>query len=144
MGVGGGQTTLGLVNFDLSAHQRPGDPGGVLGFGHVGMKITTPTETVDVRLDVDCVQLGQFDPNGRRGVIGGAIKRVTPEPNTLGFEAGDRLLFGIDDDGEPSIGPVDDFYFQTDPFFPFITCRGLIYNGELNNVEQGNITIKLG
>lgn len=141
-GTGGGKTTLGLVSFDMSAHVRPGDD--VLGFGHIGMKVETATDTIEIYVDIDCVNVGQFDPNGRRGVITGVIRRIDPAPNTLLFSVGDRLAFGIDDDGEPSLGSVDDFFFQRDFFFPTFTCRQLIYNGELNNVEQGNITIKLG
>jgi hypothetical protein len=137
-GVGGGKADFGMVTFDLSAHQRPG--GDALGFGHVGMKIEMLTGTVNVSIDVDCVNV--YDQLGsKRAVIAGAIDRV--DPPTVGFSVGDRMLIGIDDEGEPPLG-ADDFFVAADTFFPFLDCRSLIYLLDLENVDSGNITIKLG
>jgi hypothetical protein len=142
-GVGGGQANGGLQNFDLSAHTGPnGD------FGHVGVKLTSPTGELLVSywVDVTCVHIhgplltDQFN----RGVIKGVVKKVTPVPNVLGVDKGEVLTFGIKDGGQPSgPTPVDDFDAPNIDVLPGVSCKLIFYVGNFNNVTQGNVTVKL-
>jgi hypothetical protein len=133
-GVGGGRTDVGTISFDLSAHQGP-----TRDFGHVGTIMTLPTGDIHVLVDVDCINV--HGP-GKRAVISGLVAKVSPTPNPLNIEGGDRRLIGIKDGGEPSaMLPVDDFITVGD-LFPGVSCRNILYNGNLNNVTQGNVVIQ--
>jgi len=107
-GVGGGKTFDGLQKFDLSAHEGPsGD------FGHVSVTYYNPVGglIVSYSVDVTCVKIHTLESTAyNRGVIRGVIKSITPVPNALGLVAGNTVDFGIKDGGNPSSGPVDDFY----------------------------------
>ena len=134
--VGGGKTALGTESFDLSAHIGPqGD------FGHWGTKVYSPLGALIVRykVDVDCVNV--HGP-GKRAVVKGAVKSVEPTPNTLGVEVGDRMILGVDDEGDPSDAtPLDDWFNPHSDTFPG-NCKSIVYIANVNNVTQGNINIK--
>ena len=130
--VGGGQANASNENFSLSAHIGPqGD------FGQVHTKQTAAG--VSYMVDVFCVNIH----NGNRGVIRGTIKKISPVPNPFGLEEGDIAIFGVKDGGEPSGVPVDDFFSQNGDAFPGLSCKDLIYVGNFNNVNQGNINVKM-
>ncbi len=134
-GVGGGQSNLGTHNFDLSAHTGPqGD------FGHWGVKVYDLTGELIVRytVDVNCVHI--HGP-GNRGVIKGVVQKVEPPINALGVTEGQAQILGIDDEGGPSDPPADDFAPHSD-VFPG-NCKNIVYIANVNNVNQGQIRIKL-
>ena len=136
--VGGGWSNLGTQHFDLSAHVGPnGD------FGHYGTEVYDPFGALIVRykVDVDCVNV--HGP-GKRAVIKGAVKSVSPVPNTLGITPGHRVILGVDDEtnqGDPV--PMDDWFAPHADTFPG-NCKSIVYIANVNNVNQGNINIKLG
>jgi hypothetical protein len=136
--VGGGKADIGTQSFDLSAHTGPnGD------FGHYGVKVYNPLGALIVRykVDVDCVNV--HGP-GLRAVIKGAVKTVEPVPNTLGITPGHRVILGVDDESNPG-DPVDlDDWFapHADTFAG--SCKNIVYIANVNNVNQGNINIKIG
>jgi hypothetical protein len=143
--VGGGKTDGAFpllievfpTSFNLSAQERlEGDD-----FGHVGMVIQTSTENIHVRVDVDCVNV--HGP-GRRAVLTGIVTKVSPEPNSLEIEVGKRRDTYVDDEGQPSSGPVDGFLNLAGTEGSKSSCEanGLFNVTELDNVTQGNITIK--
>ena|SRR5438105_9196509 len=142
-GVGGGKVEGGLQKFNLSAHEGPsGD------FGHVGVTYTDGLgqTIVSYSVDVICVHIHSLAPVGPydRGVIKGVIKNISPVPNLLMLDVGDVVDFGIKDGGNPSsITPVDDFYAPSSPGIPpEASCKLFTYDGDLNNVTQGNVNIK--
>ncbi len=128
--VGGGKT-IGEVTFDFSAHDRPHQDAS--DFGHVNMM----TGETHVRVRVDCVVV--HGP-GKRATISGVVTHVVGPPlPTIFAPAGQRQHVFVEDGGEPSSGPVDDFF--TSPGTE--QCGNLVVNtGALNNVTQGNIVIK--
>jgi hypothetical protein len=139
-GVGGGRTDGGFVKFDLSAHTGPhGD------FGQVKVTQTGPTGQLEVSywLDVECVHI--HGPAGvDRGVIRGFVRRVSPSPNMFGVELGDSLIVLIKDGGNPSGQlPVDDFVAPHIDILAPVSCKNLFWVGDVNNVTQGNVAIKL-
>ena len=136
--VGGGWSNLGTQHFDLSAHVGPnGD------FGHYGTEVYDPFGALIVRykVDIDCVNV--HGP-GKRAVIKGAVKSVSPVPNTLGITPGHRVILGVDDETNPG-DPVtmDDWFAPHADTFPG-NCKSIVYIANVNNVNQGNINIKLG
>ena len=141
-GVGAGQATLGTENFDLSAHTGPQRD-----FGHFGVKVTTPSgePVVSYHLDVNCVHIHGpvFGQQGNRGVIRGVVDKVEPTPNVLNVTVGETIILGIKDGGEPSAGFVDDLFTPHADARPAINCKLLFYIGNVNNVDQGNILIKV-
>jgi hypothetical protein len=136
--VGGGWSNLGTQHFDLSAHVGPnGD------FGHYGTTVLDPFGAliVQYKVDIDCVNV--HGP-GERAVIKGAVKSVSPVPNLLGITPGHRVILGVDDESNPG-DPVllDDWFAPHADTFPG-NCKNIIYIANVNNVNQGNINIKLG
>jgi len=136
--VGGGWSNLGTQHFDLSAHVGPnGD------FGHYGTEVYDPFGALIVRykVDVDCVNV--HGP-GERAVIKGAVKSVSPVPNTLGITPGHRVILGVDDETNPGDPvPMDDWFApHADTFLG--NCKNIVYIANVNNVNQGNININLG
>ncbi len=136
--VGGGWSNLGTQHFDLSAHTGPnGD------FGHYGTEVYDPFGALIVRykVDVDCVNV--HGP-GERAVIKGSVKSVSPVPNTLGITPGHRVILGVDDESNPG-DPVqlDDWFAPHADTFPGF-CKNIVYIANVNNVNQGQINIKLG
>jgi hypothetical protein len=138
-GVGAGQRTGlggGVTRFDLSAHKGAnGHPD----FGHVAA--TNDVPSLDIYVDVDCVNA--FGLVGLEGGawISGVVRRVTPVPNVLGVDVGDRQTFFAEDNGEPSSGTVDGFYFE---LAETLSCDALTPGMLPPNVTQGNINIDLG
>jgi hypothetical protein len=135
--VGGGWSNLGTQHFDLSAHVGPnGD------FGHYGVRQEDPFGELIVRykVDIDCVNV--HGP-GERAVIKGAVKTVEPQPNILGITPGHRVILGVDDEGNPG-DPVqlDDWFAPHEDTFPG-SCKNIVYLANVNNVNQGQINIKL-
>ena len=134
-GVGGGRTDAGTFKFDLSAHTT-----GVRDFGHVGVTQTVGSNQVSYYLDVDCVKV-ETGFSGGSAIISGTVKRVSPVSNTFGVAVGDRFLVFAHDGGNPSAAPVDGFFASETPSnFNCKTAFDDITN--LNNVTQGNITVK--
>jgi hypothetical protein len=138
-GVGAGQRTGlggGVTRFDLSAHKGAnGNPD----FGHVAA--TNDLPSLDIYVDIDCVNA--FGLVGLEGGawISGVVRRVSPVPNPLGVDVGDRQTFFAGDNGEPSSRPVDAFYFDIgEP----LSCDALTPGTLPPNVTQGNINIHLG
>ena len=135
--VGGGWSNLGTQHFDLSAHVGPnGD------FGHYGTKVYDPFGAliVQYKVDIDCVNV--HGP-GKRAVIKGAVKSVSPVPNTLGITPGHRVILGVDDEGNQADPvPLDDWFAPHADTFPG-NCKSIVYIANVNNVNQGNINIKL-
>jgi hypothetical protein len=136
--VGGGWSNLGTQHFDLSAHVGPnGD------FGHYGTRVYDPFGAliVEYKVDVDCVNV--HGP-GERAVIKGAVKSVSPVPNTLGITPGHRVILGVDDESNPGDPvPMDDWFAPHADTFPG-NCKSIVYIANVNNVNQGNINIKTG
>jgi hypothetical protein len=132
MGIGGGVT-----RFDLSAHKGAnGHPD----FGHVAA--TNDLPSLDIYVDVDCVNA--FGLVGLEGGawISGVVRRVAPVPNVLDVDVGDRQTFFAGDNGEPSSRPVDAFYFD---FGETLSCDAIPPPVTLPpNVTRGNINIDLG
>jgi hypothetical protein len=143
-GVGGGKAFnfADTVSFSFSAHEGPnGD------FGQVSVTYSTflGNPVVSYSIKVTCVNIDRFDFLGpfNRGVIRGVITKITPNPNLLGLTTGDTVDFGIKDGGNPSSGPVDDFYAPSTEGPPTaLGCKSSTYTGNLNNVTQGNVNIK--
>jgi hypothetical protein len=138
-GVGAGQRAGlggGTTRFDLSAHKGAnGHPD----FGHVAA--TNDIGNLDIYVDVDCVNA--FGLVGLEGGawISGVVRRVSPVPNVLGVDVGDRQTFFAEDNGEPSSGTVDGFYFV---IREILTCDAIPPGMLPPNVTQGNITVNLG
>jgi hypothetical protein len=137
-GVGGGKSSFGTQNdFDLSAHTGPrGD------FGHYGVKVYNPItgqQIVSYRVDVRCVHMHVPD----RGVIKGVVEKVEPVPNALDVTLGETLTLLIEDGGEPSSGPLDDFIALNTDLLPLLSCKNIFWEGDLNNVTQGNVRVKM-
>jgi hypothetical protein len=144
-GVGGGKAFNGLQKFSFSAHEGPnGD------FGQVGVSYYDPLGNliVSYSVDVTCVNIHSLAPDlpFDRGVIRGVIKKITPVPNLLMLDVGDTVDFGIKDGGNQSSStPVDDFFAPSSQGVPpTASCKAFVYDGNLNNVTQGNVNIKLG
>lgn len=136
--VGGGWSNLGTQHFDLSAHTGPnGD------FGRYGVRLEDPFGNLIVRykVEIDCVNV--HGP-GKRAVIKGAVKSVEPTPNMLGITPGHRVILGVDDEGNPGDPvPQDDWFAPHADTFPG-NCKNIVYIANVNNVNEGNINIKLG
>jgi hypothetical protein len=135
-GVGGGKANFGLYSFSFSAHSGPnGD------FGQVHFEQVEPYPfPVDVVADVDCVNVFGL-PGAGNAWIGSVITKISPVPNTLGLDEGDRLLWLAVDGGEPSAAvPVD--YF--DGFITNLSCKLFGPSGAPPNVDHGNVVIKAG
>jgi hypothetical protein len=136
--VGGGWSNGSTQHFDLSAHVGPnGD------FGHYGTKVYDPFGAliVQYKVDIDCVNV--HGP-GKRAVIKGAVKSVSPQPNVVGITPGHRVILGVDDEGNPGDPvPLDDWFAPHADTFPG-NCKNIVYIANVNNVNQGNINIKLG
>jgi hypothetical protein len=144
-GVGGGKANFGLQKFNLSAHEGPdGD------FGHVGVSYYDPMGNLIVSYSVNliCVNIHTLPGSSTydRGVLKGVITKITPVPNLLTLEVGDVVDFGIKDGGNSSSTlPVDDFYAPGSPGVPpDASCKLFTYlpTQDLNNVTQGNVSIK--
>jgi hypothetical protein len=140
-GVGGGKVDGGFQSFNLSAHEGPnGD------FGHVSVTFTNlllGQTIVSYSVNVTCVHIHTLTSNTfDRGVITGTVKSVTPVPNLVGLRVGDSVDFGIKDGGNPSSGPVDDFYAPNAGASTTLSCKSFFYTGALANVTQGNVNIK--
>jgi hypothetical protein len=55
----------------------------------------------------------------------------------------DTVDFGIKDGGNPSSGPVNDFFAPSSQAVPLTApCTTVFYTGDLDNVTQGNVNIK--
>jgi hypothetical protein len=135
-GVGGGKGNLGTYSFSFSAHSGPnGD------FGQVHFEQVPPYPfPADIVADVDCVKVFGT-PSGGNAWIGSVIRKISPIPNTLGLNPGDRILWLAIDGGEPSAAtPVD--YF--DGFINNANCKLLGPGAAPPNVEQGNIVVNDG
>jgi hypothetical protein len=136
--VGGGWSNFGTQHFDLSAHVGPnGD------FGHYGVKLEDVLGQVilQYKVDIDCVNV--HGP-GKRAVIKGAVKSVSPQPNFLGITPGHRVILGVDDESNPGdLVQMDDWFAPHADTFPG-NCKNIVYVANVNNVNQGNINIKLG
>lgn len=143
-GVGGGKAFnfTGTLSFSFSAHEGPnGD------FGQASVTYYTflGNPVVSYSINVTCVNVHTFDFLGpyNRAVIRGVITKITPNPNLLGLTTGDTVDLGIKDGGNPSSGPVDDFYAPGTQGVPVGgSCKLATYFGNLNNVTQGNVNIK--
>jgi hypothetical protein len=136
--VGGGWSNLGTQHFDLSAHVGPnGD------FGHCGVKLENAFGEVilQYKVDIDCVNI--HGP-GKRAVIKGAVKSASPQPNFLGITPGHRVILGVDDESNPGDPLMLDDWFapHADTFLG--NCKGIVYIANVNNVNKGNINIKMG
>ncbi|HMI98821.1 MAG TPA: hypothetical protein VK488_03210 [Gaiellaceae bacterium] len=139
-GVGAGQRSGpvgGETRFDLSAHKGAnGHPD----FGHVAA--TNDIGNFDVYVDVDCVNAFGFVGIKGGAWISGVVRRVSPVPNVLLVDVGDRLTFLVGDGGEPSSQPVDAFYFEVGET---LSCDAIPPPVTLPpNVTRGNINIDLG
>jgi hypothetical protein len=139
-GVGGGKSDFGMESFDLSAHTGPrGD------FGRYSVKVDDPftgQERVRYSVDIFCVHI-HGDGVEKRGFIKGMVDKVEPTLNFLGVTPGQIVMLGIKDGGSPSAGPpVDDFVTPHTDLFPG-DCKLFTYIGDLNNVIQGNVRVKM-
>ena len=137
-GTGAGRTNLGMVHFEVSAHERlTGDS------GQIGVRVSTPTQEVSYSIDVTCANMQAPAPvsGAQEGLIQGVVDRVTPVPNVLGVTAGQRRLTFIADRGEPSSPTPVDFFGDFVDFIPPDSCK-IFTSFSFSNVEQGNIEIK--
>jgi hypothetical protein len=106
-GVGGGRISLGVVQFAKFAFSgHTGSEGDFGSFRIAAEDPTDPTNSLDIHVDVDCVNVFPV-PLGGGGWMGGPVKKVTPQPNLSGIEPGDQLVIGFNDFGEPS-DPIPD------------------------------------
>jgi hypothetical protein len=125
-----------FVHFDVSAHTGPqGD------FGQIGYTINESAAPLNVSVNVDCVNV--FPIPGLQGGawVGGAVTKVSPQPNVYGIAPGDQLAFYAVDGGNPSAAPVDEFV----AFFGLPgACKTLPFFGYYPDVTQGNVNIKTG
>jgi hypothetical protein len=131
--VGAGKTDVGTLHFSMSAHEGPnGD------FGQVGVTELSGVSSVSYKVDLDCVAVNAtFDT----AHVSGIVKKVSPVPNFLSVDVGDRLNFLAEDNGEPSPPtPVD--AFLRSPFGNFAACDILSLVFATPNVTQGNVNIK--
>jgi hypothetical protein len=140
-GVGGGSQDFGtgtkIVKFSFSGHTGPqGD------FGSYRWTIEDPNFPLDVRGDVDCVNVGPF-LTGAGGWIGGPVTRVTPYPNVYGVDPGEENVLGINDLGNPSGTIPDEFQAYTENQGAFSQICKLLGAFSQSPISQGNITIKL-
>lgn len=139
-GVGGGwvgfppATSERYVQFNFSAHTGPnGD------FGHVGFFIDDPLFPLDVKVDVDCVNVYPAPPFRGGAWIAGVATSVSPEPNAYSIATGDTLFFSALDGGEPSGSmPVDSF----EGWFDLGDCKVLAPYTPPPDVTHGNIVIE--
>jgi hypothetical protein len=135
-GTGAGRTSVGMVHFEVSAHERlTGDS------GQIGVRVSTPTQEVSYSIDVTCANMQAPFAGQQQGLIQGIVDRVTPVPNVLGVTVGQRRLTFIADRGEPSSPTPVDFFGDFVDFIPPDTCKFFTSTSGLN-VEQGNIEIK--
>jgi hypothetical protein len=135
-GVGGGSSnfagTVAFAKFAFSGHTGPnGD------FGSFRYIIEDPTNPLDVHVDVDCVNVFPLSPDNGGGWIGGAVTKVTPQPNVFLINEGDRLLLGFNDFGEPSDLIADELNL----YFEFASCK-MLGPSTHNPIDQGNIVVK--
>jgi hypothetical protein len=104
-GVGGGSISLEgrvkIIKFAFSGHTGPSG-----GFGRVRVSYEDPLDPLDVHVDVDCVKVVPF-LIGAGGWMGGAVTKVTGQPNGSPIAPGDQFLLGFNDFGEPS-DPIPD------------------------------------
>ena len=136
-GVGGGSINFGgsvkVAKFAFSGHTGPnGD------FGSFRFTVEDPSVPLDAHVNVDCVNVFP-NPPGAGGWIGGAVTKVTPQPNTYGINPGDQLVFGINDFSEPPDPIADELnaYYGS----PQI-CKSLPGFPQIP-IDQGNIVIKI-
>ena len=94
---------------------------------------------VRYRIDVTCVHIHGTN----RGVVRGVVDKVEPTPNALGVTLGETIILGIKDGGQPSAGPVDDFFAPHTDLLPGVSCKNLIYVGNIDNVNEGNVLVKI-
>jgi hypothetical protein len=135
-GTGAGRTSVGMVHFEVSAHERlTGDS------GQIGVRVSTPTQEVSYSIDVTCANMQAPFAGQQQGLIQGIVDRVTPVPNVLGVTVGQRRLTFIADRGEPSSPTPVDFFGDFVDFIPPDTCKFFTSTSGLN-VEQGNIEVK--
>jgi hypothetical protein len=134
-GVGAGETSAGLTEFELSAHAENDPTTPENGFGQVKIKRATGTFTIDVRCTRVAILFGPPAADITGVVIRSSDPAVTPGAPWLVLAA---------DGGEPgSAGPVDSF------------AESGLFNGDVNNfcmagqvgvgtpnVTQGNIVVK--
>jgi hypothetical protein len=139
-GVGAGKTTLGFVEFELSAHVEDDPTTPENGFGQVKVEYPVGTLWIDVR----CTRV-TLDGMGRpTATISGVVIRSSVPGIEPGGPGPPRLIFARDG-GEPSDAPVDRFAeafsFNPDPNTACLTTPVNI--DSTSNVEQGNIVVKL-
>jgi hypothetical protein len=141
-GVGGGWvgfpplTSERYVQFNFSAHI-----GATRNFGHVGFVIEDPLFPLDVKVDVDCVNVYPVPPFRGGAWIAGVATSVSPEPNLYFIATGDRLFFSALDGGEPSGStPVD----SLEGWFDLGDCKLLGPYTPPPDVTHGNIVIETG
>jgi hypothetical protein len=138
-GVGGGWigfppfTSSKYAQFSFSAHEGPnGD------FGQSHLTINEELAPLDVSVDVDCVNV--FPLLGLRGGawFSGPVTKVNDPNDAYAISPGDRLLFIVNDGGEPSVAPVDGYNVTFDIGDP---CKDLPPTVEPPDVTHGNIVI---
>jgi hypothetical protein len=140
--TGGGWVSVPLltskhyIHFDISAHSGPqGD------HGQFGFTINDPTAPLDVKVNVDCLNVFPFLGMGVAWG-GGAITKVSPQPNYASLMPGDQLVFYAVDGGQPSgTAPVDEFIPD---FGAPQLCKTLTFTGYNPEVTQGNVNISAG
>jgi hypothetical protein len=139
-GVGGGHLYDNhFATFDVSAHSSP-----TRDFGHVGVKAEGGS-LIDIYIDVDCVIAIHIVGPDSAVFVAGVVRRVSPVPNFIGAEPGDRQTVLLNDGGDPSEPmAVDALYFFQFPPGPVPNCKPLITPFLPPNVSEGNINIRNG
>jgi hypothetical protein len=137
-GVGGGHVFDNQFGtFDLSAHSSL-----TRDFGHVAIHAYRPD--VEIYVDIDCVNAIAVAGFGSAAFVAGVVKRVSPVPNFLFAEPGDRQSFLINDGGEPSGSSMVDAFYPVTPHGPPPSCKVIEPYLIVPNVSEGNVNIRLG
>jgi hypothetical protein len=145
--AGGGSVNFagGKKAFKFSFSAQTGRQGD---FGSYRFTIEPPFAPLDAHVDVDCVNLfpnplGDPFPNSPSagGWIGGAIKKVTPQPNLFGLKPGDQVLAGMNDYGNPSDLIRDEFTSFVGGFPQ--QCKAM-EPAPHTPIDQGNVVIRTG
>jgi hypothetical protein len=141
-GVGAGETSLGFIKFELSAHAEADPTTPENGFGQVKFELQTGPQAGSVTVDVRCVT-AQVGSTGRpHATISGVVTRSTI-PTAL-FAPGTTAEVVVSDGGEPAADlPVDTFRpAHLSNAVPETSC--LVPSFDFPpNVTQGNIVVKL-
>jgi hypothetical protein len=135
--VGVGSISIGgivrVVKFAFSAFSRPqGD------FGNFHLERDDPLTPLDLHADIDCVNVFPFPP-GTGGWLSGLVREVSPQPNVFMISPGDRLLFGINDFGEPHDPIADEL--NALKIVPSPSCK-LLGPARHFPIDEGYIIIK--